>query len=425
MSKIKSIKAIQVLDSRGVPTVACRVVLENLLTAGVMVPSGASTGAKEAIELRDGKNAYMGKGVLKAVKNINEIIGPILIGQDPSNQEKIDKQLIELDGTEDKSNLGANAILAVSLAICRVAAKDIDKSLHNYFGDIYKNITGKSVEPNLPMPMLNILNGGEHADNNIDIQEFMVMPVGAKDFKEAMRWASEIYWNLKVILKDRGLSSSVGDEGGFAPNLKSNEEAIQLILESIEQSNLIPGKDVCLSLDCAASEFYKDNKYHLAGEGRTLDSQKFAEYLENLVDKYPIISIEDGMDENDFDGWKILTEKVSHKCQLVGDDLFVTNKKIFKEGITKGLANAILIKFNQIGSITETIETIALANENNYKSIISHRSGETEDTTISDLAVGLGAGQIKTGAPCRSDRVAKYNRLLWIEEESSNLILSK
>ena len=425
MSKIKSIKAIQVLDSRGVPTVACRVVLENLLTAGVMVPSGASTGAKEAIELRDGKDAYMGKGVLKAVKNINEIIGPILIGQDPSNQEKIDKQLIELDGTEDKSNLGANAILAVSLAICRVAAKDIDKSLHNYFGDIYKNITGKSVEPNLPMPMLNILNGGEHADNNIDIQEFMVMPVGAKDFKEAMRWASEIYWNLKVILKDRGLSSSVGDEGGFAPNLKSNEEAIQLILESIEQSNLIPGKDVCLSLDCAASEFYKDDKYHLSGEGRTLDSQKFAEYLENLVDKYPIISIEDGMDENDFDGWKILTEKVSHKCQLVGDDLFVTNKKIFKEGITKGLANAILIKFNQIGSITETIETIALANENNYKSIISHRSGETEDTTISDLAVGLGAGQIKTGAPCRSDRVAKYNRLLWIEEESSNLILSK
>ncbi len=425
MSKIKSIKAIQVLDSRGVPTVACRVVLENLLTAGVMVPSGASTGAKEAIELRDGKDAYMGKGVLKAVKNINEIIGPILIGQDPSNQEKIDKQLIELDGTEDKSNLGANAILAVSLAICRVAAKDIDKSLHNYFGDIYKNITGKSVEPNLPMPMLNILNGGEHADNNIDIQEFMVMPVGAKDFKEAMRWASEIYWNLKVILKDRGLSSSVGDEGGFAPNLKSNEEAIQLILESIEQSNLIPGKDVCLSLDCAASEFYKDDKYHLAGEGRTLDSQKFAEYLENLVDKYPIISIEDGMDENDLDGWKILTEKVSHKCQLVGDDLFVTNKKIFQEGITKGLANAILIKFNQIGSITETIETIALANENNYKSIISHRSGETEDTTISDLAVGLGAGQIKTGAPCRSDRVAKYNRLLWIEEESSNLILSK
>ena len=425
MSKIKSIKAIQVLDSRGVPTVACRVVLENLLTAGVMVPSGASTGAKEAIELRDGKDAYMGKGVLKAVKNINEIIGPILIGQDPSNQEKIDKQLIELDGTEDKSNLGANAILAVSLAICRVAAKDIDKSLHNYFGDIYKNITGKSVEPNLPMPMLNILNGGEHADNNIDIQEFMVMPVGAKDFKEAMRWASEIYWNLKVILKDRGLSSSVGDEGGFAPNLKSNEEAIQLILESIEKSNLIPGKDVCLSLDCAASEFYKDHKYHLAGEGRTLDSQKFAEYLENLVDKYPIISIEDGMDENDLDGWKILTEKVSHKCQLVGDDLFVTNKKIFQEGITKGLANAILIKFNQIGSITETIETIALANENNYKSIISHRSGETEDTTISDLAVGLGAGQIKTGAPCRSDRVAKYNRLLWIEEESSNLILSK
>ena len=421
MSKITSIKAIQVLDSRGLPTVACRITLDNLLTAGVMVPSGASTGAKEAIELRDGSDAYLGKGVLKAVDNINQIIGPVLIGQDPSEQEKIDNQLIKLDGTEDKSNLGANAILAVSLAICRVAAKDLDKSLHSYFADIYKNITGNSVKPNLPMPMLNILNGGEHADNNIDIQEFMIIPKGAKNFKEAMRWSSEIYWNLKTILKDRNLSTAVGDEGGFAPNLQSNEEAIKLILESIKKSNLEPGRDVYLALDCAASEFFKDGKYHLTGEGRSLDSQGFADYLENLVNNYPIISIEDGMDENDFDGWEVLTKKIGSKCQLVGDDLFVTNKKIFQEGIDAGLANAILIKFNQIGSITETIETIELANLNNYKSIISHRSGETEDTTIADLAVGLGSGQIKTGAPCRSDRVAKYNRLLLIEDECPDL----
>jgi|TARA_B110000914_G_scaffold226320_1_gene250493 enolase len=421
MSKIISIKAIQVLDSRGLPTVACRITLDNLLTAGVMVPSGASTGAKEAIELRDGLDAYLGKGVLKAVDNINKIISPVLIGQDPSEQENIDNQLIELDGTEDKSNLGANAILAVSLAICRVAAKNLDKSLHSYFADIYKNITGNSVKPNLPMPMLNILNGGEHADNNIDIQEFMIIPRGAKNFNEAMRWSSEIYWNLKTILKSKNLSTAVGDEGGFAPNLQSNEEAIKLILQSIEKSNLEPGKDVYLALDCAASEFYKDGKYHLTGEGRSLDSKDFADYLENLVNNYPIISIEDGMDENDFDGWKILTKKIGSKCQLVGDDLFVTNKKIFQEGIDAGLANAILIKFNQIGSITETIETMDLANMNNYKSIISHRSGETEDTTIADLAVGLGSGQIKTGAPCRSDRVAKYNRLLWIEDECPDL----
>ena len=421
MSKIISIKAIQVLDSRGLPTVACRITLDNLLTAGVMVPSGASTGAKEAIELRDGLDAYLGKGVLKAVDNINKIISPVLIGQDPSEQENIDNQLIELDGTEDKSNLGANAILAVSLAICRVAAKNLDKSLHSYFADIYKNITGNSVKPNLPMPMLNILNGGEHADNNIDIQEFMIIPRGAKNFNEAMRWSSEIYWNLKTILKSKNLSTAVGDEGGFAPNLQSNEEAIKLILQSIEKSNLEPGKDVYLALDCAASEFYKDGKYHLTGEGRSLDSKDFADYLENLVNNYPIISIEDGMDENDFDGWKILTKKIGSKCQLVGDDLFVTNKKIFQEGIDAGLANAILIKFNQIGSITETIETMDLDNMNNYKSIISHRSGETEDTTIADLAVGLGSGQIKTGAPCRSDRVAKYNRLLWIEDECPDL----
>jgi enolase len=425
MSKIKSIQAIQVLDSRGLPTVACRVSLDNNLTAGVMVPSGASTGAKEALELRDGETAFMGKGVQKAVDNINKVISSTLIGENPLDQKKIDEHLINLDGTEDKSNLGANAVLAVSLAICRVAAKEVDKSLHSYFGYIYNDITGNSLAPNLPMPMLNILNGGEHADNNIDIQEFMIIPKGAKDFKEAIRWSSEIYWNLKVILKERNLSTSVGDEGGFAPDLQSNEEAIQLILESIKESNLNAGEDITLALDCAASEFYKDGKYHLSGEGRSLNPTEFADYLENLVENYPISSIEDGMDENDYRGWKILTEKIGSKCQLVGDDLFVTNKKIFKEGIDKGLGNAILIKFNQIGTITETIETINLANSNNYKSIISHRSGETEDTTISDLSVGLGAGQIKTGAPCRSDRVSKYNRLLWIEEECPDLELSK
>jgi len=425
MSKIKSIQAIQVLDSRGLPTVACRVSLDNNLTAGVMVPSGASTGAKEALELRDGETAFMGKGVQKAVDNINKVISPTLIGHNPLDQKKIDEHLISLDGTEDKSNIGANAVLAVSLAICRVAAKEVDKSLHSYFGCIYTDITGNILSPNLPMPMLNILNGGEHADNNIDIQEFMIIPKGAKDFKEAIRWSSEIYWNLKAILKERNLSTSVGDEGGFAPDLESNEEAIQLILESIQKSNLTAGEHITLALDCAASEFYKDGKYHLSGEGRSLNSEEFADYLEDLVKNYPISSIEDGMDENDYSGWKILTEKIGSKCQLVGDDLFVTNKKIFEEGIEKGLGNAILIKFNQIGTITETIETINLANSNNYKSIISHRSGETEDTTISDLSVGLGAGQIKTGAPCRSDRVAKYNRLLWIEEECPDLELSK
>ena len=425
MSKIKSIQAIQVLDSRGLPTVACRVSLDNNLTAGVMVPSGASTGAKEALELRDGETAFMGKGVQKAVDNINKVISPTLIGHNPLDQKKIDEHLISLDGTEDKSNIGANAVLAVSLAICRVAAKEVDKSLHSYFGYIYTDITGNILSPNLPMPMLNILNGGEHADNNIDIQEFMIIPKGAKDFKEAIRWSSEIYWNLKAILKERNLSTSVGDEGGFAPNLSSNEEALQLILESIQKSNLTAGEDITLALDCAASEFYKDGNYHLSGEGRSLNSGEFADYLEDLVENYPISSIEDGMDENDYSGWKILTEKIGSKCQLVGDDLFVTNKDILLDGINKNLANSILIKFNQIGSITETIQTIDLAIKHEYKSIISHRSGETEDTTISDLAVGLGVGQIKTGAPCRSDRVAKYNRLLWIEEENSKLSFSK
>ena len=423
MSKITEIKAIQVLDSRGVPTVSCSITLDNNISAHSIVPSGASTGTKEALELRDGNTDYLGKGVQKAVNNINNILKPALINLDPCHQREIDNIIIKIDGTSDKSNIGANAILAISLAVSHVAAKDKGIDLYTHFSDIYQEITNSSVKSNLPMPMLNILNGGEHADNNIDIQEFMIIPKGAKSFKEAMRWSSEIYWNLKSILKKQKLSTAVGDEGGFAPNLQSNEEAIKLIIEAVENSNLIPGKDIFIALDCAASEFFDGDNYNLLGEGRSLNSESFADYLEELVDKYPIISIEDGMDENDYEGWKILTQKIGAKCQLVGDDLFVTNKAIFQEGINNNLANSILIKFNQIGSITETIETIKIANSNNYKSIISHRSGETEDTTIADLAVGLGAGQIKTGAPCRSDRVAKYNRLLWIEEESPELDL--
>ncbi|MDA9997663.1 phosphopyruvate hydratase [Gammaproteobacteria bacterium] len=420
MMSINSIKAIQVLDSRGLPTISCKVILSCGIEASAIVPSGASTGTKEALELRDGDSAFMGKGVIKAVNNINNLISPLLKNLNPEDQELIDKKLIDLDGTDDKSNLGANAILAVSLAVSHVAAKKRNVSLHQHLHDVYSDITGLSVEPNLPMPMLNILNGGEHADNNIDIQEFMIIPFNASTFHEAMRWSSEIYWNLKNILKNKSLSTAVGDEGGFAPNLKSNEEALTLILDAIKHSGLVPGKDVFLALDCAASEFFDGRKYNLKGEGRSLSSSEFVSYLEELAEKYPIISIEDGMDENDFDGWKELTDRIGHKCQLVGDDLFVTNKNIFKTGIEQGLANSILIKFNQIGTITETIETIHLANSNNYKSIISHRSGETEDTTIADLAIGLGAGQIKTGAPCRSDRVAKYNRILWIEEENNN-----
>ncbi|MDB2492035.1 phosphopyruvate hydratase [Gammaproteobacteria bacterium] len=423
MSKITEIKAIQVLDSRGVPTVSCSITLDNNISAHSIVPSGASTGTKEALELRDGNTDYLGKGVQKAVNNINNILKPALINLDPCQQREIDNIIVKIDGTSDKSNIGANAILAVSLAVSHVAAKDKGIDLYTHFSDIYQEITNSSVKSSLPMPMLNILNGGEHADNNIDIQEFMIIPKGAKSFKEAMRWSSEIYWNLKSILKKQKLSTAVGDEGGFAPNLQSNEEAIKLIIEAVENSNLIPGKDIFIALDCAASEFFDGDNYNLLGEGRSLNSESFADYLEELVDRYPIISIEDGMDENDYEGWKILTQKIGAKCQLVGDDLFVTNKAIFQEGINKNLANSILIKFNQIGSITETIETIKIANSNNYKSIISHRSGETEDTTIADLAVGLGAGQIKTGAPCRSDRVAKYNRLLWIEEESPELDL--
>jgi enolase len=425
MPTITSVKAIQVLDSRGLPTVSCSIKLSDGSYASAIVPSGASTGTKEALELRDGTNAYLGKGVQKAVTNINSIIAPAIINLDPEKQAEIDKIIIDLDGTNDKSKLGANAILAVSLAVSHVAAKSKNIDLFEHFSSIYKDITGNTPSKSLPMPMLNILNGGEHADNNIDIQEFMIIPSNAESFQEAMRWSSEIYWNLKNILKQQSLSTAVGDEGGFAPNLKSNEEALSLILESISKSGLVPGEDVFLALDCASSEFFDGKNYNLKGEGRSLSSNEFVSYLEELVNKYPIISIEDGMDENDFDGWKLLTDRIGKKCQLVGDDLFVTNKTIFRQGIDLGLGNSILVKFNQIGTISETMETIDLANTNGYSSIISHRSGETEDTTISDLAVGLGAGQIKTGAPCRSDRVAKYNRILWIESDSDNIKLSE
>ena len=387
-----------------------------------MVPSGASTGSKEALELRDNKENYHGKGVLKAVSNINNKLAPLVLGKDPINQFEIDQILIDYDGTDDKSKIGANSILAISLAISQAAAKDQNIYLHEHFLNLYKNITGDSIKPSIPMPMFNILNGGEHADNNIDIQEFMIIPKGAKNFSEVMKWSSEIYHNLKNILQSRGFSSSVGDEGGFAPNLKTNEEAIKLIVEAIESSNLKPGIDINIALDCAASEFFDGKNYILRSENKKLSSSEFINYLEGLVNKYPISSIEDAID---IDGWKLITEKLGEKCQLVGDDLFVTNEKILIKGIHEKIANSILIKFNQVGTITETIQTIHCANNNKFESIISHRSGETEDTTIADLAVGLGVGQIKTGAPCRSERIAKYNRLLWIENESSNILLNE
>ena len=423
MSKIVQVKAIQIFDSRGTPTISCKVILDNGMEGISMVPSGASTGSKEALELRDREIKYHGKGVLKAVDNINDILGPLVVGNDPIQQEKIDQSLIDRDGTNDKSKLGANSILAISIAVSRVAASLKGISLHEHFSDLYKDMTGEKPQQTLPMPMLNILNGGEHADNNIDIQEFMIIPSGAESFTQAMQWSSEVYINLKEILHSMKLSTSVGDEGGFAPNLNSNEDAIKLIEESIIKSDLKPGIDINIALDCAASEFFKNGKYILSGEDKELSSDEFSDYLKNLISKYPIISIEDGMDENDIDGWKLLTKKIGNKCQLVGDDLFVTNKEILSKGIKEEIANAILIKFNQVGSLTETIRAIECANSASYKSIISHRSGETEDTTIADLAVGLGIGQIKTGAPCRSDRVSKYNRLLWIEEENNKILL--
>lgn len=423
MQKIASINAIQVFDSRGVPTISCKIILEDGTSASAMVPSGASTGSKEALELRDNNTSYQGKSVMNAVNNINNTLSSIVIGKDPNNQKEIDESLVLFDGTKDKSKVGANAILAISLAVANVAAKANKISLYKHFSRVYKDITDENVSQCMPLPMFNILNGGEHADNNIDIQEFMVIPSGAKSFVEVMQWATEIYHNLKKILLKNKYSTAVGDEGGFAPNLDSNEAALKLIVDAIEDSGLTPGKDVDIALDCAASEFFDGENYFLKGENKKLSSSELAEYLVALTEDYPIVSIEDGMDENDMEGWKLLTEKLGATCQLVGDDLFVTNKKILQDGINEKIANSILIKFNQVGSITETIQTIHCANQNSYQSIISHRSGETEDTTISDLAVGLGVSQIKTGAPCRSDRVAKYNRLLWIEEESNNILL--
>ena len=423
MQKIASINAIQVFDSRGVPTISCKITLEDGTSASAMVPSGASTGSKEALELRDNNTSYQGKSVMNAVNNINNTLSSIVIGKDPNNQKEIDESLVLFDGSKDKSKVGANAILAISLAVANVAAKANKIPLYKHFSRVYKDITDENVSQCMPLPMFNILNGGEHADNNIDIQEFMVIPSGAKSFVEVMQWATEIYHNLKKILLKNKYSTAVGDEGGFAPNLDSNEAALKLIVDAIEDSGLTPGKDVDIALDCAASEFFDGENYFLKGENKKLSSSELAEYLVALTEDYPIVSIEDGMDENDMEGWKLLTEKLGATCQLVGDDLFVTNKKILQDGINEKIANSILIKFNQVGSITETIQTIHCANQNSYQSIISHRSGETEDTTISDLAVGLGVSQIKTGAPCRSDRVAKYNRLLWIEEESNNILL--
>tara|TARA_B100000614_G_scaffold99482_1_gene89467 strand:+ start:3 stop:1292 length:1290 start_codon:yes stop_codon:yes gene_type:complete len=425
MSIISSIQAIQVFDSRGTPTISCKVTLENGLSATSMVPSGASTGSREALELRDGAESYMGKGVSKAVSNIQELIAPALKGIDVTNQQEIDEKMIALDGSASKSNLGANAILGVSLAVLDVGAKTLGVPLYKYINQIFYNINGEIPVMQMPVPMLNIINGGEHADNNLDIQEFMIMPIGAGSFSQAMQWSTEIYSNLKTLLSSEGLNTSVGDEGGFAPNLSSNSEAIELIITAIRNNRLEVGKDVGITLDCAASEFFKNGIYNLKGESKNLDSSEFTQYLSELINQYPIISIEDGMDENDVQGWKNLNNVLGDKCQLVGDDLFVTNVSELQRGIDDSLANSILIKFNQIGTITETMKTIHLANKHGFKSIISHRSGETEDATIADICVGLGTGQIKTGAPCRSDRVAKYNRLLWIEAQQSDLNFAK
>ena len=414
MAKIVDIKGREVLDSRGNPTVEADVILDNGIVGSACAPSGASTGSREALELRDGdKSRYMGKGVLKAVANINGPIRDLLLGKDPLDQKALDQAMIALDGTENKAKLGANAVLAVSLAAAKAAAQDQDLPLYAHIA----NLNGTPGVYSMPVPMMNIINGGEHADNHVDIQEFMVQPVGAKTFSDALRMGTEIFHHLKAVLKARGLSTSVGDEGGFAPNLASNEDALAAIAEAVANAGYKLGDDVTLALDCASSEFFEDGKYDLAGEGKVFDAAGFADYLAGLSERYPIISIEDGMDESDWAGWKVLTDKIGAKVQLVGDDLFVTNTKILKEGIDKGIGNSILIKFNQIGTLTETLEAIQMAKAAGYTAVISHRSGETEDSTIADLAVGTAAGQIKTGSLCRSDRVSKYNQLLRIEEQ--------
>lgn len=414
MTKIVDIRALEVLDSRGNPTVQADVMLESGASGTACAPSGASTGSREALELRDGDKArYLGKGVLKAVEAVNTTIRERLVGMDARDQRGLDEAMCELDGTDNKETLGANAILAVSLAAAHAAAQAKGMPLYAHIAELY----GKPGEYLMPVPMMNIINGGEHADNNVDIQEFMVQPVGAANFREGLRMGAEIFHALKKVLSDRGLSTSVGDEGGFAPNLSSNAEALAVIKQAVSDAGYELDRDVTLALDCASSEFYKDGEYRLSGEGKNFDAAGFTEYLAGLCEDYPIVSIEDGMDESDWDGWKALTEKLGDRVQLVGDDLFVTNTRILKRGIDEGIGNSILIKFNQIGSLSETLDAIRMAQDAGFTAVISHRSGETEDTTIADLAVGTSAGQIKTGSLCRSDRVAKYNRLLAIESE--------
>ena len=414
MASIKNIIAREVLDSRGNPTIEADVELDSGVMGSACAPSGASTGSREALELRDQDPArYLGKGVLKAVQNVNTKIRQALIGQDAADQKALDGVMLELDGTENKAKLGANAILSVSLAAAKAAALDAGLPLYAHIAQL----NGSAGNYSLPVPMMNIVNGGEHADNNVDIQEFMVQPTGAASFSEALRYGAEIFHALKSVLKKQGLSTAVGDEGGFAPNLPSNAAALDSILQAIEIAGFRPGADIHLALDCAASEFYVDGKYVLAGEGKSYDSGEFADYLQGLAENYPILSIEDGMDESDWEGWAKLSAQIGDKVQLVGDDLFVTNTKILQRGISESIANSILIKFNQIGTLTETLAAISMAKAADYTAVISHRSGETEDTTIADLAVAIAAGQIKTGSLCRSDRVAKYNRLLRIEEE--------
>ncbi|MFM9434255.1 enolase [Janthinobacterium sp. CG_23.3] len=410
MSVIVEVTGREIIDSRGNPTVECDVLLESGATGRAAVPSGASTGSREAIELRDGDpKRYFGKGVLKAVENINTVIADVVTGLEAHEQAFLDRMLIDLDNTDNKSNLGANAMLAVSMAVAKAAAQEAGLPLYRYFGG--------SAEMRMPVPMMNVINGGAHADNNLDIQEFMIIPVGAPTFKEAIRYGAEVFHTLKKILQKKGLTTAVGDEGGFAPSVASHEEAIKLIIQAIEEAGYQPGTQIALGLDCAASEFYKNGKYELEGEGLSLTATGFTALLASWCDKYPIISIEDAMAEGDWEGWAILTEALGKKVQLVGDDLFVTNTTILKEGIQKGIANSILIKINQIGTLTETFAAIEMAKRAGYTAVISHRSGETEDSTIADIAVGTNALQIKTGSMSRSDRMAKYNQLLRIEEE--------
>ena len=410
MSAIVDIIAREILDSRGNPTVEADVLLESGVMGRAAVPSGASTGSREAIELRDADGSrYLGKGVMRAVENVNTEISEALIGLDAQEQAFIDKTLIDLDGTDNKGRLGANALLAVSMAVAKAAAEESGLPLYRYFGG--------AGQMSLPVPMMNIINGGEHANNSLDIQEFMIIPVGVDSFREALRCGAEIFHALKKLLDKAGHSTAVGDEGGFAPNLGSHAEALEVIMQAVQNAGYVPGKDVLLALDCAASEFYKDGKYQLSRENLQLSSAQFVDYLATLVDKFPIVSIEDGMAEGDWDGWKLLTDRLGKKVQIVGDDLFVTNTKILKEGIQKGIANSILIKINQIGTLSETFAAIEMAKRAGYTAVISHRSGETEDSTIADIAVGLNAGQIKTGSLSRSDRIAKYNQLLRIEED--------